>query len=135
MMRLRGINYDVGFSPAGTSSRKLFDPEVVRREMQVIAGELHANAVRVTGADHDRLAVAAAHAADAGLEVWFAPFPYELAPEALMGYFADGTEMAAARARHRRASTPNSSPQCTCAGTGTPCQDHRDGLLDPGRAA
>ena len=83
-MRARGINYDTAFYPDGNSSRKTFDPEVVRREMRVIADELHCTAVRVSGGDPDRLGVAAEHAAAAGLEVWFAPFPCELTTEEML---------------------------------------------------
>ncbi|MGP4021628.1 hypothetical protein [Saccharopolyspora sp. 5N708] len=39
-MRARGINYDTGFLPGGDISRKNFDPEVVRRDMAVISGDL-----------------------------------------------------------------------------------------------
>lgn len=101
-MRARGINYDTGFSPAGKNSRPWFDPELVRHEMGVIAGELHCTAVRITGGDPGRLAVAAGHAAAAGLEVWFAPFPCEMTTRQLLPYFAD----CAARAETiRRAGT------------------------------
>jgi hypothetical protein len=77
-MRARGINYDTGFRPGGHLSRERFDSDIVRREMQVIARDLHCTAVRITGAHPERLSVAAEHAAAAGLEVWFAPFPCEL---------------------------------------------------------
>ena len=87
-MRGKGINYDTGFSPGGRLSREDFDPDIVRREMQVIAGELGCTAVRVSGGDPARLSVAARHAADAGLEVWFAPFPCELAVAELTPLFA-----------------------------------------------
>jgi hypothetical protein len=88
-MRARGINYDTGFHPGGSSSRVVFDAEVVRREMRVIADELHCTAVRVSGGDPERLSVAAEHAAAAGLEVWFAPFPCELTAEEMLPYFAE----------------------------------------------
>jgi hypothetical protein len=78
-MRGKGINYDTGFSPGGVSSREQFDASIVRREMQVIADDLHCSAVRISGGEPARLSVAAELAAAAGLEVWFAPFPCELA--------------------------------------------------------
>ncbi|WP_020575505.1 hypothetical protein [Actinopolymorpha alba] len=93
-MRARGINYDTGFYPGGSSSREVFDPEVVRRELRVIADELHCTAVRVSGGDPDRLSIAAEHAAAAGLEVWFAPFPCELTTEEMLPYFAECAERA-----------------------------------------
>jgi hypothetical protein len=40
-MRGQGINYDTGFAPGGVSSRERFDASIVRREMQVIADDLH----------------------------------------------------------------------------------------------
>jgi hypothetical protein len=86
-MRARGINYDTGFRPGGRISRERFDREVVRREMRVIAEDLHCTAVRVSGGDAERLAVAARCAAEAGLEVWFAPFPCELTPAETLPLF------------------------------------------------
>lgn len=93
-MRGKGINYDTGFRPGGHQSRPDFDPDTVRREMLVIAEELHCTAVRISGADPERLSVAARHAAAAGLEVWFAPFPCELGPEELLALFADCADRA-----------------------------------------
>jgi hypothetical protein len=97
-MRARGINYDTGFRPGGHLSREGFDPDVVRREMLVIARDLHCTAVRITGADPERLSVAAEHAAAAGLEVWFAPFPCELGAADLGPLFAECAD----RAEHLR---------------------------------
>jgi len=57
-MRGKGINYDTGFYPGGVSSREQFDAGIVRREMQVIADDLHCTAVRVSGGDPARLSVA-----------------------------------------------------------------------------
>lgn len=83
-MRARGINYDTGFYPGGRTSREVFDPEIVRREMRIIADDLHCTAVRVSGGDAGRLAVAGKYAAEAGLEVWFAPFPSDLTAEQML---------------------------------------------------
>jgi hypothetical protein len=93
-MRARGINYDTGFLSAGTSTHEPFDPEVVRREMRVIRDDLHCTAVRVTGGDPGRLEIAATHAADAGLEVWFCPFTNGLTEDALLALLADCAERA-----------------------------------------
>src|SRR5262244_2893810 len=97
-MRGKGINYDTGFSPAGRSSRERFDADVVRSEMHVIARELHCTAVRITGGEPARLSTAAELAAAEGLEVWFAPFPCELAADQLAPLFADCAD----RAEHLR---------------------------------
>ena len=90
-MRRKGITYDTGTFPAGRDSRPGFDPGHVRRDMSVIAGELRCDAVRVTGGDLDRLSVAAQHAADAGLEVWFSPQPCELSPQQMRELFGDAS--------------------------------------------
>ncbi|GIH18916.1 hypothetical protein [Rugosimonospora africana] len=93
-MRAKGITYDTGFTPGGRSSRPVFDADAVRREIRVIADDLHCDAVRITGGDPERLAIAARHASDAGLEVWFSPFPCELPATELLPYFADCADRA-----------------------------------------
>src|SRR5918911_951465 len=93
-MRGKGINYDTGFLSAGTSTHEPFDPDVVRREMRVIRDDLHCTAVRITGGDPDRLEIAATHAADAGLEVWFSPFTADLTTDELLDFLADCVERA-----------------------------------------
>ena len=45
-MRINGINYDTGMAPAGRSSRPIFNHDEVRRDMTLIAQELHCDAVR-----------------------------------------------------------------------------------------
>jgi hypothetical protein len=94
-MRFKGINYDTGFISAGTTTREPFDPELVRREMNIIRHDLHCEAVRITGGYPERLEIAASHAAEAGLEVWFCPFTNNLTSEqflALLPEFADRAE-------------------------------------------
>ncbi|WP_194820132.1 hypothetical protein [Nocardia sp. XZ_19_385] len=95
-MRARGITYDTGCTPSGRSTRSFFDPDAARAELRIIAEELHCDAVRITGGDPERLTVAAQHAVDAGLEVWFSPFPCELTHEQLLPYFEDCAERAEA---------------------------------------
>jgi len=68
-MRGNGINYDTGFVNKGVSSRQPFDIAVVTRELQIIAHDLHCNAVRITGGDPEQLESAARIAVEAGLEV------------------------------------------------------------------
>ncbi|GLY89615.1 hypothetical protein [Actinoallomurus iriomotensis] len=84
-----GITYDTGFRPGGRLSRERFDHETVRHEMRVIADRLHCDAVRITGDDAGRLAVAGRYAAEAGLEVWFSPFPCDLTPEPMLRLFEE----------------------------------------------
>ncbi|MER6513557.1 hypothetical protein ABT158_42570 [Nonomuraea sp. NPDC001636] len=93
-MRAKGISYDTGFVINGTIGHPGFDPDVVAREMRVIRDDLHCTAVRVMGGDPDRLEIAAGHAADLGLEVWFSPYPLELTEEEMLALFADCAERA-----------------------------------------
>lgn len=87
----KGINYDTGFEPYGpaNSSRKIFDTQVVRREMQIIADDLHCTHVRITGFDPGRISIAARHAVEAGLSVWFSPFPCNLTVGELLEYLVN----------------------------------------------
>ncbi|HEY3683894.1 MAG TPA: hypothetical protein VGL93_12675 [Streptosporangiaceae bacterium] len=73
-MRGKGINYDTGTHPAVHATRVAFEPDVVRREIGIIADDLHCTAVRITGDDPGRIALAGRCAAEAGLEVWVSPF-------------------------------------------------------------
>jgi hypothetical protein len=83
-VRTLGVNYDTGLVVEGRSTRRTFDEPVVQRELRIVAEDLHATAVRITGDDSDRLEVAATHAAAVGLQVWFSPFLYDLEPDELV---------------------------------------------------
>lgn len=83
------MTYDTGFVRNGRTSREDFDPEVVRRELAIIRDDLHCNAVQIVGGDADRLELAARHAAELGLEVWFSPYPLELKAAEILTLFAD----------------------------------------------
>jgi hypothetical protein len=87
-MRNYGISYDTGITADGDCTRQRFDDAVVQRELQIVASDLHATAVRVTGDYPQRIARAGQHALAAGLELWFSPVPINLEPSALPGYFA-----------------------------------------------
>jgi hypothetical protein len=93
-MRAKGITYDTGFVRGGEISRRNFDPGVVRRELTIIRDDLHCNAVRITGGDPARLELAAGHAAELGLEVWFSPYPLDLTADEMLALFADCAERA-----------------------------------------
>ena len=93
-MQGKGINYDTGFFPGGHDTRETFDPEVVRRELRIIADDLHCDSVRISGGDTGRLRVAAEAAAEAGLRVWFSPVPVELGPPELLELFGECAEIA-----------------------------------------
>ena len=92
-MRGKGINYDTGFMP-GCRSRPDFDAGVVAAEIRVIARELGCTAVRITGADPERIDVAARAAAAEGLEVWFSPFPVEVPAAGMTDMFRDCADRA-----------------------------------------
>ena len=99
-VRLRGINYDTGILDGADATRRHFAPNQVLNEMHVIASELHCNAVRISGADPERLFRAGEAALDAGLEVWFSPFPTNLTAAELGDYFAECSERAESLRRH-----------------------------------
>ncbi len=93
-MCFKGINYDTGFMSAGTTSREPFEPQVVKREMEIIHDDLHCTAVRITGGYPERLELAAKYAAEVGLEVWFCPFTNNLTTEELLELLADCADRA-----------------------------------------
>ncbi|MGZ0153352.1 hypothetical protein ACXJJ3_40245 [Kribbella sp. WER1] len=84
-----GVNYDTGFVYGARNTRRRFDAAAVRNDMAVIAEQLHAPAVRISGDNPDRLTIAAEAALAAGLDVWFSPMPTDLEPADLISYLAD----------------------------------------------
>jgi hypothetical protein len=98
VVRINGVNYDTGMAIEDDNTRPDFDPDVARRELRIIADDLHATAVRVSGADVDRIATASRLALDAGLDAWFAPFPVDLEPDELVSYL-EGAAAAAEQVR------------------------------------
>ncbi|GLY65093.1 hypothetical protein [Amycolatopsis taiwanensis] len=101
-MRAKGISYDTGFVYNGLTGHQHFDAAVVERELRIIRDDLHCTAVRIMGGDPERLELAATHAADLGLEVWFSPYPLELTTDEMLSLFADCAERAE-RVRQRGA--------------------------------
>ena len=93
-MRAKGISYDTGLVRNGRITRPDLSPEVVGRELAIIRDDLHCTAVRLVGGDPARLELAAARAADLGLEVWFSPYPLECGAEQMLALFADCAERA-----------------------------------------
>jgi len=84
-MQHRGVHYDTGTVFRGPgyaipTRRTALDMSVVRRELEIIRDDLHANAVRIVGSDVGRLTAVAGVALGLGLEVWFSPafFEYSL---------------------------------------------------------
>src|SRR5262245_2160298 len=93
-VRGKGMAYDTGFVRNGSNSRERFEPELVRQELTIIRDDLHCNAVQIIGGDPQRLDLAARHAADLGLEVWFSPYPMELTAGEMLALFVDCAERA-----------------------------------------
>jgi hypothetical protein len=93
-MRIWGINYDTGLTLDGRSTRPTFREDDVRRDIGVIAENLHATAIRVSGEDLERLEVAGRYALERGLELWFSPTSYNLAPDAFLDLIARCAERA-----------------------------------------
>ena len=95
MIRQRGVVYDVGRSMGSLSMnwRPDYSPALMRRELDIIRTDLHANAVRLGGRDPRRLLAAADYAASAGLNVWLGPELWNATPPRTLSYI---TEAAAA---------------------------------------
>ncbi|MFB9831685.1 hypothetical protein [Actinoallomurus acaciae] len=94
-MRYRGVHYDTGvrFIPSRLS-REVFDPDVVRYEIQAIAQDLSCNAVRIVGDDLERIAFASRVALEAGLAVFFNPWLIGRGEAELLPYLAEGARIA-----------------------------------------
>lgn len=86
-MDIKGVCYDTGRLYAGRFlTRRVFDPAVTRRELQIIRDDLHCNAVHFQGTDIGRLTTAAADALNLGLRVWLSPELFEKSRDATLAY-------------------------------------------------
>ncbi len=93
-MRAYGINYDTGLTVDGRSTRPSFAAADVRRDLAAISSDLHANAIRVSGDDIDRLELTGRYALEAGLEVWFFPMSHDLEADEFVDYVLGWTPIA-----------------------------------------
>ena len=84
-MRLKGITYDAG-AHMGMNWRPVFDPKVVRRELQIIKEDLHCNAVSIGALDVGRLVTAATAALEQGLEAWVSPLLWDKSEDETIAY-------------------------------------------------
>jgi hypothetical protein len=66
--------------------RPSFEPEIVRRELEIIKQDLHCNAVRICGLDISRLTTSAEMALEEGLEVWLSPLLWDKSPQLTLDY-------------------------------------------------
>ena len=89
-MDIKGVCYDTGRAyGGGFVTRRVFDPAMTRRELQIIRDDLHCNAVRFQGTDISRLTTAAADALKlGGLQVWLSPELFKKSQEATIAYLA-----------------------------------------------
>src|SRR5262245_40998156 len=100
-MKRRGVCYDVGRVMMGMNWRPDVDRGEVRRELQIISDDLHANAVRICGEDLDRLTIASEEALEQGLEVWYSPELWDRSPDETLSYIAEAAQRAEQLRRHR----------------------------------
>jgi len=96
----QGVHYDTGTMFRGpgyaiSTRRAELDMSVVRRELQIVRDDLHANAVRVVGSDVGRITAVAEIALGLGLEVWFSPAFFEYSPEETASRMVTAAEAAA----------------------------------------
>jgi len=89
-MDIKGVCYDTGRAyGGGFVTRRVFDPAMTRRELQIIRDDLHCNAVRFQGTDIGRLTTAAAGALKlGGLQVWLSPELFKKSQGATIAYLA-----------------------------------------------
>lgn len=89
-MDIKGVCYDTGRAyGGGFVTRRVFDPAMTRRELQIIRDDLHCNAVRFQGTDIGRLTTAATDALKlGGLQVWLSPELFKKSREATIAYLA-----------------------------------------------
>ncbi|MER8072104.1 hypothetical protein ABTZ59_27770 [Streptomyces sp. NPDC094034] len=90
-----GVVYDVGlrFGPEGLSVEP-FDEALVRYDINSIAVELHANAIRIEGEVIDRLVTATRIAHAAGLTVYFNPWKMNAGLDETGTYVAEAAQAA-----------------------------------------
>jgi hypothetical protein len=101
-VRRKGVCYDVGRELVGRSWRPDFWPGEVRRELEIIAGDLHCTAVRICSAALSRLGWAAAVALEVGLEVWLSPELWDHDAEDTLAHLVSAAAVAGEVRRHAR---------------------------------
>jgi hypothetical protein len=123
---IKGVCYDTGRAyGGGFVTRRVFDPVMTRRELQIIRGDLHCNAVRFQGTDIGRLMTAATDALKlGGLQVWLSPELFKKSREATLAHLV----RAAAAAKPLRGEFPGRLVFCV----GTESSLFTNGIV-PGR--
>lgn len=94
-MKYGGVVYDVGLNFNGEGfSVEPFDPALVKHDMQTIANDMHANAVRVEGEEISRLETAARAAHSMGLKVFFNPWKMNAGIDETRTYYEEAAKKA-----------------------------------------
>lgn len=90
-MRLNGVVYDVGraMGPWSPTWRPDYTSALMRRELNIIQTDLHANAVRLAGRDPGRLLEAAEYAISIGLHVLIGPELWNATPQQTLRYVTE----------------------------------------------
>jgi hypothetical protein len=78
-----------------STRRTALDMSVVRRELEIVQDDLHANAVRIVGSDVGRMTRVAEIALGLGIEVWFSPAFFEYSLEETAARLVAAAEAAA----------------------------------------
>jgi hypothetical protein len=115
----QGVHYDTGTMFRGpgyaiSTRRTALDMSVVRRELEIVRDDLHANAVRIVGSDLGPMTVVAEIALGLGLEVWFSPAFFEYPLEetgARLVAAALRTRAGCRQERDRAPATPQGRPR------------------------
>jgi hypothetical protein len=94
IMKIKGINYDVG-TIMGVDWRPDYNPQTVERELEIIKNDLHCNAVGISGRDIGRVMLTAEAALNQGLEAWLNPADWtNIPPEQTLAYIAEAAKAA-----------------------------------------
>jgi len=88
-MNRRGVCYDVGRVVMNKNFRPEFDPDIVKKELEIIRDDLHCNVVKICGKDVKRLMKASEFALKIGLEVWVSPELWDKNPDDTMEYIVE----------------------------------------------
>ena len=128
MRRQRGVVYDTGRSLGSLSMnwRPDYSQPLMRRELDIIRADLHANAVRLGGRDPRRLLAAADYAASIGLNVWLGPELWNATPRRTLSTSPYPAASAAFLRWFSHETSEPSSTRCmpaASASTGAPAKD------------
>ncbi|GHF86719.1 hypothetical protein GCM10017566_70690 [Amycolatopsis bartoniae] len=102
-MKRKGVIYDVGSVQMGINWRPDYRPEVVRRELRILAEDLHCGAVKIRGRDISRVVLTGDAAAAFGMEVWLSAELFGQPPADTLSYI----EAAAAAGEQLRRRWPD----------------------------